>query len=145
METRTNVSRFRRVRKDPPYILLLVILFLAFSGPDAPAQTGSTRNVMREKLVHSEKILEAIMTSDLKGLEEHSMAIVSLTKTEGWAVLKSAEYQRQSAAFVRALDELVAAARQRNLDVATIQYMAMTMTCYECHRHLKNTRIAAKN
>jgi hypothetical protein len=132
METRTMFAR-----------LSLVVLLLALSGPDVPAQTGVTRNVMREKLVHSQKILEAIMTSDFKGLEEHSTAIVNLTKTEGWAVLKSAEYQRQSAAFVRALDDLVATAKQKNLDVATIQYMAMTMTCYECHRHLKNTRIAA--
>lgn len=124
--------------------LSLVVLLLALSGPDARAQTAATSRVMREKLGHSQKILEAIMTSDFKSLEERSLALANVTKTEGWAVLKSAEYLRQSAAFVRALDDLVASARQKNLDTAVIHYMGMTMTCYECHRHLKNTRIAAR-
>ncbi|MGB7220200.1 MAG: hypothetical protein WBD07_15485 [Vicinamibacterales bacterium] len=124
--------------------LSLVVLLLALSGPDAPAQTAATSRVMREKLGHSQKILEAIMTSDFKSLEERSLALANVTKTEGWAVLKSAEYLRQSAAFVRALDDLVASARQKNLDTAVIHYMGMTMTCYECHRHLKNTRIAVR-
>ena len=123
--------------------LSLVVLLLVLSGPDAPAQTGATSRVMREKLVHSQKILEAILTSDFKGLEDHSTALANLTKTEGWAVLKSADYLRQSTAFVHALDDLIASARQKNLDTAAINYVGMTMTCFECHRHLKNTRIAA--
>ncbi|OFV91847.1 MAG: hypothetical protein A3G76_13415 [Acidobacteria bacterium RIFCSPLOWO2_12_FULL_65_11] len=122
--------------------LSLVVLLLALAGPDAPAQTAATTRVMREKLTHSQKVLEAILTSDLKGLEDHSTALVNLTKTEGWAVLRSGEYQRQSAAFVHALDDLVASAKQKNLDAAAVQYMSMTMTCFECHRHIKNTRLA---
>jgi len=124
--------------------LWLVALLLALSGRDAPAQTAATSRVMREKLVHSQKVLEAIMTSDFKGLEDHSLALADLTKTEGWAVLKSAEYLRQSAAFVHALDDLIASAKQKNLDTAMINYMGMTTTCFECHRHLKSMRIATR-
>jgi hypothetical protein len=124
--------------------LSLGVLLLALSGHDAPAQTAATSRVMREKLTHSQKILEAIMTSDFKGLEEHSVALANLTKTDAWSVLKSAEYQRQSAAFVHALDDLIASARQKNLDTAAIHYVGMTLTCFECHRHLKGTRVAAR-
>jgi hypothetical protein len=124
--------------------LSLVVFLLALSGHDAPAQTTATSRLMREKLTHSQKILEAIMTSDFKGLEEHSVVLANLTKTDAWSVLKSAEYQRQSTAFVHALDALIASARQKNLDTAAINYVGMTITCFECHRHLKNTRVAAR-
>jgi hypothetical protein len=123
---------------------MLVALLLALAGPEAPAQTAATTRVMREKLTHSQKVLESILTSDFQGLEEHSGALVALTTTEGWAVLKSAEYQRRSAAFVLALNDLVASARQKDLDSAAMRYMAMTMSCFECHRAIKNARIAGR-
>jgi hypothetical protein len=124
--------------------LWLAVLLLGLAGPTAPAQTAATSRVMREKLTHSQKILEAILTSDFKGLEEHSTAIVNLTKTDGWAVLKSAEYQRESAAFVHALDDLIASAKQRDLDAAAVQYMSLTLACFDCHKHIRNSRIATR-
>jgi len=52
------------------------------------------------------------------------------------------EYGRQSDAFLRATEELVAAAKQRDLDLAAMHYVSMTMSCYQCHRYIKNMRIA---
>ena len=124
--------------------LATVALLLALSGPGATAQTAATNRVMREKLMHSQKILEAIMTSDFKGLEEHGAAIVNLTKTEGWSVLKSAEYARRSEAFVHALDDLITSAKAKDLDSAAVRYMSLTLACFECHRQIKNMRLASR-
>ena len=45
-------------------------------------------------------------------------------------------------AFVRATDDLKAAAKDRDLDGAALHYTALAMSCYQCHRYIKNARVA---
>lgn len=124
--------------------LLLVVGLVMTSGSAPAGQTAATARVMREKLVHAQQVLRAIMISDYKLLERESTALSQVTKAEGWNVLTSPEYLRQSAAFVRSMDDLVEAAKQRDLDAAAVSYTAMTMRCYQCHRYLKGVRIAGR-
>jgi hypothetical protein len=124
--------------------LLLVVALVMTCGSAPAGQTAATARVMREKLVHAQQLLRAIMISDYKLLEQESTALSRVTKTEGWNVLTSPEYLRQSAAFVRSMDDLVEAAKQRDLDAAAVGYTVMTMRCYQCHRYLKGTRIAGR-
>jgi hypothetical protein len=122
--------------------LSLVTVFASASGA-APRQTAATSRVMREKLTHAQRLLEAITTSDYALLERESQALSRLTNDLGWMVLKTPEYRRQSDTFLRAADDLVAAAKQRDLDLAAMHYVSLTMSCYQCHRYVKNSRIAS--
>jgi hypothetical protein len=56
--------------------------------------------------------------------------------------LKSPEYSRHSAAFVRAIQDLHRAASQRDLEQAPKAYVAVTLQCVECHRYLARERLA---
>jgi hypothetical protein len=96
---------------------------------------------MRDKLAHSEKVLEAIMTSDYALLERESQALADATKAPAWDVLKSPAYARHSAAFLAAVGDLTEAARKRDSDAAALRYVSMTLTCYDCHRYVKGARI----
>ncbi len=125
-------------------IRVVLAATLVLSGTLAPAQTPATGRVMRDKLTHSQKILEAIMTSDYASLDWESAELVKATELPAWSVLKSPEYLRQSAAFVRATQDLRDAAKARDLDAAAMDYMSLTLTCFQCHRHLKGARIAGK-
>lgn len=107
----------------------------------AQAQTLATRHVMEEKLARSERILESLMMSDFETLQRESEALSHLTEEPGWMVLNTPEYRRYSSAFVNALTYLVTAARERDLDAAMVHYTSMTVTCYQCHRYLKDSRI----
>ncbi len=122
-------------------IAVVAILLLA-SGSGVPAQTVATGQVMRAKLVHSQRILEAVMTSNFNLLEQESRVLGALTKAPGWDVLKTPRYARYSADFLRETDDLVEAAHQRDLDAAALRYVALTLTCYECHRYVKDSRLA---
>ena len=124
--------------------LVLVVALVMTCGSAPAGQTAATARVMREKLVHAQQVLRAIMISDYTLLEQESTALSRVTKTEGWNVLTSPDYLRQSAAFVRAMDDLVEAAKQRELDSAAVGYTVMTMRCYQCHRYLKGARIAGR-
>jgi hypothetical protein len=121
-------------------VLALVVALLGTTS----AQTPATGRVMRDKLAHSQKILEAILVSDYASLDRESAALVRATELPAWAVLKSPEYLRQSAAFISAIQDLRDAAKARDLDAAALDYMALTLTCIQCHKHLKGARIAGK-
>ena len=122
----------------------LVVALLAVLAAPASTQTPETGRVMRDKLTHSQKILEAIMTSDFALLDKESAALARVTELPAWSVLKTPEYLRQSAAFVRAIQDLRDAAKARDLDAATMDYLSLTLTCFQCHRHLKGVRIAGR-
>lgn len=124
--------------------LALAVVLLMASGSPAPGQTPALGNVMREKLMHSQRILGAIMTSDYATLERESAALVRATESPAWSVLKTPEYRRQSEAFLRASDDLVQAAKQRDLDAAAMNYVSLTLTCFQCHRYVKDARIATE-
>ena len=122
--------------------LVLVLSLVAISGPAGSGQTPATGRVMREKLGHSQRILEAILTSNVTLLERESTALGKATESPAWTVLKGPEYLRQSEAFLKALRELSAAAKDRDLDAAVDRYTALTMSCFACHRYMKDWRVA---
>ena len=70
-----------------------VVVFSAVLGvAAAPAQGPQVGRVMREKLEHAQKILEAVVTSDWVGLETHSRELERLTNDPRWTVLRFPEY-----------------------------------------------------
>jgi len=120
----------------------LVIGAAGFSMAAEPGQGPALTNVMREKLDHAQKILEAVVTSDWVSLEKQSGELERLTSDPRWTILKYPEYAQHSAAFVRAVQALHAAAVQRDLEKAPQAYVAVTLQCVECHRYLARQRIA---
>jgi hypothetical protein len=119
-------------------------LVLAATGCLAagPAQGPQLNRVMREKLGHTQKILEAVVTSDWIGLETHSRELERLTNDPGWMVLRLPEYKRHSAGFLEAIQTLHRAAAQRDLETTPKAYVDLTLRCVDCHRYLARERIA---
>lgn len=122
----------------------VVLLLVAVSGPAGSGQTPATARVMREKLGHSQKILEAILTSNFALLDRESAALAKVTELPAWTVLQGPEYMKQSEAFLKALRDLRAAAKERDLDAAVQRYNALTTTCFGCHRYMKDRRLAGQ-
>ena len=121
----------------------LLTISIAMSVTAAVAGQGpEVRNVMREKLARTHKILEAVVTSDWATLEAQSRALEQLTHDPRWTALRYPEYARYSAAFVRDVQSLHAAAERRDSDEAPKAYAAMTLQCAACHRYLARARIA---
>lgn len=122
--------------------MVVVVPAVALGLSATPTQGPAVAGVMREKLGHAQKLLEAVVTSDWVSLETHSQALERLTEDPRWAVLKYPEYARHSTAFVRAIQDLHRAAAQRDLDKTPQAYVAVTLTCVACHRYLARARIA---
>ena len=80
-------------------VVRLVVVLVGMSGLTGFAQTPATGRVMREKLGHSQKILEAILTSNFALLERESTALAKATDAPAWTVLKGPEYMSRAMPF----------------------------------------------
>ena len=117
------------------------ILLVAVSAGGASSQTIRLNQVMRSKLEHSQKILEAVVTSNWQLLDAQTKEMTRITRDPAWSVLQFPEYARHSAAFLRATDDLAEAARLRDLEGASLGFVALSTSCVSCHRYLARSRI----
>jgi len=124
------------------FLRILVAAAAIGTISDASAQGPGVSSVMREKLQHSQKILEAVVTSNWTVLDSQTRALERLTEDPRWMVLKYPEYAKYSSAFKDALRDLRTAAVAHDLDKTPSAYTAMTMRCVECHRYLARSRMA---
>jgi len=123
-------------------IQLVVMLGAAFTLAASPAQTPDLGRLMRDKLDHTQKILEAMVTSDWATLEVQTRELEQITSDPRWMVLKYPEYARHSSEFVHAVQELRRVAALHDLEKTPKAFNAVTLQCVECHRYLARARVA---
>ncbi len=92
---------------------------------------------MREKLALSQKLLEALAIEDFELLSTRAMKLSAMTQLETWRAVETPDYDLQSLQFRRNVDALAKAAKDRNLDAATLAYVRVTMSCVECHKFIR--------
>lgn len=103
----------------------------------ARAQEPNLKYIMQRKLDHAHSILEALITEDFETLEDSAGALRALSEEAGWFVLQTPEYNERSTAFRRAVAEIEASAKERQLDRAALGYVEMTLKCIQCHQYLR--------
>jgi len=118
-----------------------VVAVAALAGLAAgPSQQPVIHDVMRDKLVEAQKILEAVVTSNWTALDAHTVALEQLTNDPRWMVLKYPEYGRHSGEFVRQVRALRQAGAKHDLNESSKAYGLMTVKCVDCHRYLARVR-----
>lgn len=128
-----------------PYIKLgVVLLLLSFTAASAPAaQAPRTKQMMRAKLEHSQKILEAVVTSNWPLLDRESREMALIVRDPVWSSLMMPDYLRYSDAFLRATNDLTEAAKTRDLESASLGLISLTTSCVSCHRYVARSRIVS--
>jgi hypothetical protein len=127
------------------FLLVYVVLaaVLGTAAGLARGQDATPKELMRSKLNHSQKLLEALVLEDFRGMAKQSQALSLLSLAASWQVLQTPEYAHQSLEFRRAADALHNAAEKKNLDGAALAYVQMTMKCVSCHKYVRGVRMAA--
>jgi hypothetical protein len=123
--------------------MIVAVLGGSLAGLHASGADKDTLRVfMRAKLEHSQKILEGLTTDDLASVAKHSQELSLLSHASNWEVLQTEDYVQHSREFRRTTDTLTKAAREKNLDGATLAYLSMTMSCVNCHKYVRGVRMA---
>jgi hypothetical protein len=121
---------------------VLIAFFTAATA--ASAQTARTSRLMREKLLHSQRVLAALTTSDYTLMQKETQALTKIVQSPEWTELMIGPLRPYTTGFTKALGDLTAAAANRDYDAAGSSYTAMTTACIQCHKHVMNARIAGR-
>jgi hypothetical protein len=127
-------------RKRCGALALLALLNVSATSTQGPALD----RLMRKKLDCSQKILEAVVTSRWTDLEARSRELEAFTNDPAWMVLNAPQYARHSEGFREAARTLHAAAARRDMEATPQAYVALTLSCVQCHRFLARNRLAGE-
>ena len=122
----------------------LALLLFIIAQATAQGQGPAVDRLMQKKLVVTQKILEAVVTSRWSDLEARSRDLQDLTNDPAWRVLTAPEYATHSNRFRLSLHALHDAAAKRDLEATPKAYVDVTLSCIECHRYLARSRIAGR-
>ncbi len=121
-------------------VYVITSLVLGVFGWNLVAQQPGTKPIkpfMQMKLEPAKQILEGIATEDFDLIDRSAQKISALTFDESWMTIQTQSYRQHSKDFQRSIQVISDAARDKNLDAATLGYMQMTLYCVQCHRSLR--------
>ncbi|HTH47462.1 MAG TPA: hypothetical protein VMB21_08130 [Candidatus Limnocylindria bacterium] len=126
-----RISTSRPLR--PLGALLGLILAVVAQGGTDP----DTAEIMRHKLLDSQLILRGIALQDFTQIRTNAEQLVKLSRFSGWYTRQTPEYELFTVEFRRHADDLVKAAKNENIDAATLAYTRLTSSCVSCHRYMR--------
>lgn len=100
------------------------------------------RDFMRRKLEASNKILEGLVTEDGELIAVGAETLAEMSTAEQWRVSNDVMYKQFSEEFQRAARKLKTAAEKEKFDDVALKWIAVTMSCIECHKWVRGIRIA---
>ena len=127
-------------------LVLSLVMVLAVGLAAAFAQSKRNRaakEFMRDKLELSQRVLEGLATEDYDLIVAKGTKLSAMIKEADWRVFENPDYDQQSAIFRRHVDSLVKAAKNKDLDAATLAYVRVTMSCVDCHKLVRGKLVAS--
>jgi hypothetical protein len=121
----------------------LVLRDLSGRGGEPKSDEDKLRALMHKKLENSQKVLEGITTQDFKMISSHAEELIAISKEAGWKVVKTPRYEAYSNDFRREAEDLIKAAKDKNVDAAALAYVDLTLTCVKCHKHVREERMTS--
>ena len=129
------------MKKRSVFLLGIVIALTIAASPLQSQRANRVEKFMQAKLENAQQVLEALATEDYRAIAKHSQELSLLSHAANWQVLQTRDYQRHSEEFRRHADALTKAGQEENLDGATLSYMQLTLSCVNCHKYVRSTRV----
>ena len=128
-------------------LLLLTVLLAAAAGLSVglaqSKRNRAAKEFMRDKLELSQRVLEGLATEDYDLIIAKGTRLSAMSQEADWRLFENPDYDQQSAVFRRHVNSLVKAAKDKNLDAATLAYVRMTMSCVDCHKLVRGKLVAS--
>ena len=131
--------------KHNPTITIVTVALIAavvWLASSLRAADGSTSELMKAKLAHAQEILRGIALEDYAIIESNAQKLNRLSQGTGWFARQTPEYELFTAELRRHTDALARAAKNKNLDAASLAYFQLTVSCVSCHKYLRGSKVA---
>lgn len=110
----------------------------AASEEPKPEAEQKTSYWMKKKLDYSKEILAGLTQKDFESIRKNAGSMNALNQLEKWFRANTPEYRQQLQSFRSANEQLIAQAKDENLDGAAIAYLQLTLSCVHCHRLIRD-------
>lgn len=101
------------------------------------APTAKASFWMQQKLRLSEQLLGGLASGDFDKIGEAADVLKGLNMLESFVRRKPASYGTQLKLFQFAVEELQRSAQDDNLAGATLAFNQLTISCVNCHKHMR--------
>lgn len=109
----------------------------------APPDKRSMERLMQQKLTAAKSLLEGISREDHGMVQESASRMIELSRLEAWERMASPRFVQDTADFVAAAEFLSRMAESRDGEGEELGFLRLTMTCTNCHRHVRAAAVAS--
>ncbi|MFO1001039.1 MAG: cytochrome c [Planctomycetaceae bacterium] len=110
----------------------------------APADERAMEKFMARKLAAAQRALEGVSKGDFELIRKSSAEMSDLSRHEVWERMASARFVQDTADFVTATDFLDRMAEAEDTEGVSLGFMRLTMTCANCHAHVRSSSVAIR-
>lgn len=111
----------------------------------APPSKAAMDELMKQKLDAAQGALEAVSRDDFQKLRDVSAQMIALSHKEIWEQMASPRFVQDTADFLAAVEFMDRMAEARDADGASMGFVRLTMSCANCHRHMRTPSVADSN
>lgn len=124
-----------------PMALPAILLCLTAAAEDKPRDENGAKTFMRAKLDAAGDALEGLTSEDFDQIRSGARQLQLMSQRAAWKVLKTPDYLQYSGEFRKAAEQMEEAAAEKNLDKAALAYVQLTLTCVNCHKHVRRNPV----
>ena len=110
----------------------------------APADERAMEKFMARKLAAAQRALEGVSRGDFGLIRKSSAEMSDLSRHEVWERMASARFVQDTADFVTATEFLDRMAEAEDTEGVSLGFMRLTMTCANCHAHVRSSSVATR-
>jgi len=108
----------------------------------APPDKKVMEKFMTRKLAAAQRALEGVTREDHELIQEATVEMIDLSRQAAWEQMASYRFIQDTADFVTAAEFLSRMADVKDAEGTSLGFMRLTMTCTNCHRHVRTAKIA---
>lgn len=126
-------------------LLMAQVKSIPVTVPESqPVGGADTRMMMHAKLIHSQKVLEGLVTHDFRVVEQAAAALSKISLSPPPDLTKAGDksdtevYEHFRMEFARLTGQLEGHARRKELEATAYVQQNLTATCIACHDYIRD-------
>ena len=108
----------------------------------APPDKKVMEKFMTRKLAAAQRALEGVTREDHELIQKATAEMIDLSRQAAWEQMASYRFVQDTTDFVAAAEFLSRMADAEDAEGTSLGFMRLTMTCTNCHRHVRTASVA---
>jgi hypothetical protein len=145
-----SASKSVSLRYPPRWLMVGAMTFLCFCLWTVGNADDQKKDVAKEppkdiwarKLEHAQKVLAAVAQDDPQAVVRNAEELIKISNDLAWKRFRTERYEELSKEFRREAEGLINAAKAKNNEAMALGYVKMSISCFNCHNHVRTVNIA---